>query len=55
MFSADSIGVVIVWNSFIHPQVDKKRKRRGTGGKKSDQSNNRVHRQKLMLSYLSIS
>lgn len=32
MFSADSIGVVMIWNSVIHPQVDTKRKRRGTGG-----------------------
>ena len=34
MFSADSIGVVMIWNSLIHPQADTKRKRRGTGGKK---------------------
>ena len=34
MFSADSIGVVMIWNSLIHPQVDTKKKRRGTGGKK---------------------
>ena len=34
MFSADSIGVVMIWNSVIHPQADTKRKRRGTGGKK---------------------
>ena len=33
MFSADSKGVVIIWNSYINPQVDTKRKRRGTGGK----------------------
>ena len=33
MFSADSIGVVMMWHSFIHPRVDTKRKRRGTGGK----------------------
>ncbi|KAJ7388554.1 Jouberin [Desmophyllum pertusum] len=32
MFSADSNGIVIVWNSYIHPQVDTKRKRKGTGG-----------------------
>ncbi|XP_015754781.1 PREDICTED: jouberin-like, partial [Acropora digitifera] len=32
MFSADSIGVVMIWNSLIHPQADTKRKRRGTGG-----------------------
>ena len=33
MFSADSNGIVIIWNSYIHPQVDTKRKRKGTGGK----------------------
>ena len=33
MFTADSNGLVIIWNSFIHPQMDTKRKRRGTGGK----------------------
>lgn len=33
MFSADSKGIVIIWNSYIHPQVDTKRKRKGTGGK----------------------
>jgi len=32
MFSADSNGIVIVWKSFIHPQMDTKRKRKGTGG-----------------------
>ncbi|CAH3016658.1 unnamed protein product [Porites evermanni] len=32
MFTADSKGLVIIWNSFIHPQMDTKRKRRGTGG-----------------------
>lgn len=32
MFSADSIGVIILWNSIIRPQVDTKRKRKGTGG-----------------------
>lgn len=32
MFSADSNGIVIIWNSFIHTQIDTKRKRRGTGG-----------------------
>ncbi|KAL9980441.1 hypothetical protein ACROYT_G009033 [Oculina patagonica] len=32
MFSADSNGIVIIWNSYIHPQVDTKRKRKGTGG-----------------------
>ena len=34
MFSADSKGIVIIWNSYIHAQVDTKRKRKGTGGKK---------------------
>ena len=33
MFSADSKGIVIIWNSYINPQVDTKRKRKGTGGK----------------------
>ena len=33
MFSADSTGVVMIWNSYIQAQVDTKRKRKGTGGK----------------------
>lgn len=33
MFSADSNGVVMIWNSYVQAQADTKRKRKGTGGK----------------------
>ena len=33
MFSADSNGVVRIWNSYVPAQADTKRKRKGTGGK----------------------
>ena len=46
MFSADSKGIVIIWNSYINPQVDTKRKRKGTGGK------NRSTHLKIILSTL---
>ena len=33
MFSADSNGVVMIWNSYVQAQADTKKKRKGTGGK----------------------
>ena len=33
MFSADSNGVVMIWNSYVQAQADTKRKIKGTGGK----------------------
>lgn len=32
MFSADSNGVVMIWNSYVQAQADTKKKRKGTGG-----------------------
>lgn len=33
MFSADSNGVVMIWNSYVQAQADTKKKRKGTSGK----------------------